>query len=158
MDSQLQSSPESSGVPAQVTGWLLALCIILTIVFPATSLYQIISHAIPTVITAQTLNRKLLPVVYGLLSGALAVFSCVAGFRLWCVKHNAVAFARRFLLSYLVGNCAYFVFWVAVIRPTKQLAYAEMGWYHIIGPAASVFLWNTYLKHSTRVRNTYLER
>src|ERR1700722_12233101 len=31
MDPQLQSPLDSSGVPAEVSGWLLALCLILTI-------------------------------------------------------------------------------------------------------------------------------
>jgi hypothetical protein len=54
MDPQLQSPSDSSSVPAEVRGWLLALCLIRTIVFPATSLYRIISHAIPTAIAAHT--------------------------------------------------------------------------------------------------------
>jgi hypothetical protein len=57
MDPQLQSPHDSSRVPAEVSGWLLALCLILTIVFPATSLYHIISHTIPALIAAPTLNR-----------------------------------------------------------------------------------------------------
>jgi hypothetical protein len=155
MDPQIQSPSDSSSVPAEVSGWLLALCVILTVVFPATSLYQIISHTIPTAIAAHTLNRILLLSVYSLLFTALAALSFVAGLRLWFVKPHAVGFARRFLLTYLIANALYFVFWIAVIGPTKQAAYAEMGWYHIVGPAASVFLWHTYLEHSKRVRNTY---
>jgi hypothetical protein len=30
-----------------------------------------------------------------------------------------------------------------------------MGWYHLVGPAAFVYLWHTYLEHSKRVRDTY---
>jgi hypothetical protein len=52
MDPQFKSLSDSSSVPAEVSGWLLALCLILTIVFPATSLYRIISHTIPTAIAA----------------------------------------------------------------------------------------------------------
>jgi len=155
MEPQLQSPSESSSVPAEVSGWLLALCLILTIAFPATSLYRIISHTIPAVIAAHTLNRILLLSVYSLLFSALAVLSFVAGLRLWLVKPHALGFTRRFLLTYLIANAAYFVFWIAVIRPTTQVAYAEMGWYHVVGPAAFVFLWYTYLEHSKRVRNTY---
>lgn len=154
MDSQLESASDSS-IPAEVSGWLLALCLILTIVFPSTSLYRIISHTIPTAITAHALNRKLLLSVYSLLFSALAVLSFMAGLRLWLVKPHAVGFARRFLLTYLIANAGYFVFWIAVVRPSKQVAYAVMGWYHIVGPALFVFFWHTYLEHSKRVRNTY---
>ena len=155
MDPELQSPLDSSSTPAAVSGWLLALCLILTIVFPARCLYRIILHTIPTAIAAHTLDRILLLSVYSLLFSALAVLSFVAGLRLWLVKPHAVGFTRRFLLTYLIANAAYFVFWIAVIRPTKQVDYAEMGWYHIVGPAASAFLWYTYLEHSKRVRNTY---
>ena len=156
MDPQLQSPSDSSGVPAEVSGWLLALCLILTIVFPVTSLYRIISHTIPTVIAAHTLNRILLLSVYSLVPWRSLSF--VSGLRLWLVKPHAVGLARRFLLSYLIANAAYFVFWIAVIRSTKQVAYAEMGWYHLVGPAAFVYLWRTYLEHSKRVRYTYPEQ
>jgi len=108
MDPQLQSPSDSSGVPAEVSGWLLALCLILTIFFPVTSLYRIISHTIPTVIAAHTLNRILLLSVYSLVFSALAVLSFVSGLRLWLVKPHAVGLARRFLLTCLIANAAYF--------------------------------------------------
>ena len=155
MDPQLQPPSDGSSVPAEVGGWLLALCLILTIVFPATSLYRIISHTISTAIAAHTLNGVVLLSVYSLLFGGLGVLSFVAGLRLWLVKPRAVGFARRFLLTYLIANATYFVFWIAVIRPTSKVAYAQMGWDHVVGPAASAFLWYTYLEHSKRVRNTY---
>lgn len=156
MDTQFQSPADSGGFPAEVGGWLLALCLILTIVFPVTSLYRIISHTIPTVVAAHTVNRILLLSVYSLLFSTLAVLSFVAGLKLWLAKPNAVGFARRFLLTYVIANAAYFAFWIAVMRPTKQVAFAEMGWDHIVGPAAFVFLWYTYLEHSKRVRGTFL--
>jgi hypothetical protein len=156
MDTHLRPQLDSSGSPADVSGWLLALCLVLTIVLPATSFYLIISHTIPTLITAHTLSRIFLLSVYSLVFGALAVLSFAAGLRLWLVKPHAVGFARRFLLIYLTTNAAYFVFWIAVIRPTAQVAYAEMGWYHLVGPAVFVYFWHTYLEHSKRVRSTYL--
>jgi len=154
-DPRFESELESSAVPAEVSGWLLVLCLILTIAHPATSLYRIFSHTIPTVINAHAFSRILLLGVYSLVFSTVAVLSFVAGVRLWLVKPNAVGFARRYLLTYLTANVAYFVFWMAVIRPTKQVAFAEMGWYHVVGPLAFVALWYSYLEHSKRVRNTY---
>ena len=158
MDPQLQSPSDSSGVPVEVSGWLLALCLILTIVFPLTSLYRIISHTIPTVIAAHTLNRILLLSVYSLVFSALAVLSFVSGLRLWLVKPHAVGLARRFLLSYLIANAAYFVFWIAVIRPTKQVAYVRWGgitsWVRRRSLTFGAHIWN-YLEYSKRVRYTY---
>jgi hypothetical protein len=155
MNTQLQSSSDSSSVPVEISGWLLILCLILTVFFPATSLYRIVSHTIPTAVAAHALGRMLLLSVYSLLFSALAVLSFGAGLRLWLVRPHAVGFARRFLLTYLITNVAYFVFWIVTICSTKQIAYAEMGWYHIVGPAAFVFLWYTYLEHSRRVRKTF---
>ena len=71
----------------------------------------------------------------------------VAGMKLWLMKHDAVRFARRYLLVYLTANILYSVFWMLVVRPT-QLGLAEMGWYHVVGPIASTALWYFYLEHS----------
>jgi hypothetical protein len=78
MDPQLQSPSNRSSIPAEVSGWLLALCLILTIVFPATTLYRSISHTIPTAIAAHTFNRIVLLSAYSLLFSALAVLSFMA--------------------------------------------------------------------------------
>ena len=131
------------------------LCLVLIFVFPTTSLYHIFTHTIPTVITARAVNRILLLSVYSLVFSTVAVLSFVAGVKLWLVKPNAIRFARRYLLTYLMANIAYFVFWVIVTRPAKQVAFAEMGWYHVAGPLAFVALWYSYLEHSKRVRQTY---
>src|SRR5205814_10541183 len=82
-------------------------------------------------------------------------FSFRAGLNLWLVKPDAVRFARRYLLTYLIANIAYFVFWTLVVRPTQMLGLTEMGWYHVVGPIASTALWYFYLEHSKRVRDTY---
>jgi hypothetical protein len=85
---------------------------------------------------------------------AVAIISFVAGMKLWLMKLDAVRFARRYLLVYLIANISYFVFWMLVVRPT-QLGVAEMGWYHVVGPIASTGLWYFYLEHSTRVQETF---
>ena len=74
---------------------------------------------------------------------------------LWLGKPDEVRFARRYRLTYLIANIAYFVFWTLVVRPTQMLGLAEMGWYHVVGPIASTALWYFYLGHSKRVRDTY---
>lgn len=155
MDSEIERPQDSTGAYVEVGGWLLVFCLILTVVYPTTSLYRIFSHSIPTAFAAHALSRILLLTVYSVLFGAVAVFSFITGLRLWLVKPNAVDLARRYLLTYLIANVPYFLFWILVIRPTKQVAFAEMGWYHVVGPVASVALWYTYLEHSKRVRNTY---
>jgi len=58
-------------------------------------------------------------------------------------------------LIYRFANVAYFLLWMVLARPTGQLSFAEMGWYHVVGPAASTALWYFYLEHSKRVSETY---
>ena len=155
METQANSSSQTLAVPAEVGGWLLVFCLILTIAYPATSLIVIFSHTVPTAISARTINRMLLLSVYSGAFGILALLSLVAGLKLWLIKPHAVRFARRYLLTYLATNTAYFIFWIAIIRPNTQAAYLEMGYYHVVTPVASFALWWSYLEHSKRVRDTY---
>jgi hypothetical protein len=155
MNSQRQLPSDHSVVPGEVRGWLLVLCLILTFVNPANSLYHILSHTVPTIIAARALNRVYLLSVYTFVVSTLAVFSFVAGVGLWAVKPNAVAFAKRFLLTMLIAHVAYYVLWMAVIRPTRQVAYAEMAWWNVLRPMMFVTLWYSYLERSKRVRETY---
>lgn len=83
MSSHLQLPQPDIAVPREVSGWLLLLCLILTFVYPATSLYHIFSHTIPIIISAHSPGRILLLFVYALVFGAVAVFSFVTGLKLW---------------------------------------------------------------------------
>lgn len=140
-----------------VDGWLLALCLLLTFVYPATSFYQIFRYTLPRFIGAHDATRMLLLGTYSVLFSAVAVLSFSAGLKLWLVKPHAVRYARRWLLGYLFANIGYFVFWAIVVRPRETLDLAEMGWYHVVGPIGSTALWYVYLEHSKRVRQTYRE-
>ncbi len=155
MNSQLQFPSDPVVAPGDIRGWLLVLCLLLTFVDPASGLYHILSHTVPTLITAHSLNRVYVLSVYTFVFSTLAVFSFVAGAGLWLVKPKAVAFAKRYLLTNLIAHVAYFVVWTAVIRPTRQVNYAEMGWWNVLRPMLFVTLWYSYLKHSKRVRETY---
>src|SRR3954453_17491137 len=145
---------DSAALPA-IGGWLLVLCLVLTVVYPATSFYEILWRTIPKLIDAHTATRMLLLGVYSGLFIAVAVFSFWAGMGLWLVKPDAVRFAKHYLLGYLIANIAYFLFWIILMRPTQALSLAEMGWYHVVGPAPSTALWYFYLEISKRVRETY---
>jgi hypothetical protein len=142
-------------VPPEVTGWLLFLCLNLTLVYPATTLYHILTHTVPTLIRSQNPAFTVLLSVYSITFTTVAVLSFIAGLNLWLVKPHAVRFARRQLWTYLITNIAYFVFWVVVAKPHQSLSLAEMGWYHVVGPIPSFALWYFYLEHSKRVRATY---
>jgi hypothetical protein len=152
---EVQTTLTDPAVPAEVGGWLLVLCLVLTVTYPASGLYRVFWHTVPNLIAAHSPARTVLLSVYSVLFLALAAFSLIAGLKLWLVKPDAVRFARRFLLVSLTANVAYFLFWMAVMRPTQPVSFAEMGWYHVVGPIAQTALWYFYLEHSKRVRTTY---
>ncbi|SRR5260221_12444784 len=146
---------ETTSRESMVAGWLLALCLILCFVYPGSVLYALGTRTIPNLIRTANPERILLLSVYSVLFALLAAFSLVAGLKLWLVKPGAVQFAKRFLLTTLLANVAYFLFWIGVARPTQPVSFAEMGWYHVVGPIGSTVLWYLYLELSKRVRITY---
>jgi hypothetical protein len=141
--------------PTGVEGWLLVLCLILVAVFPIASIYHILLHTIPNLAHSDSFSLTCLLSVYCLAFASLAVYSLIAGLKLWLIKPGAVSFVRRYLWTYLTTNIAYFVFWVIVTQPKHLQSFAEMGWYHIVGPILPFTLWSVYLEHSKRVRATY---
>jgi Protein of unknown function (DUF2569) len=151
---ELQTT-RSDGPSAEVGGWLLLLCFNLTVVYPATSLYAIFVHAVPKLVGIHSPRLTLLLSVYCVVFTAVAIFSFIAGLKLWTVRLDAVRFARRFLWTFVIANIAYFVFWIIVIQPNQRLSFAEMLWYHVVGPIPQMALWYFYLEHSKRVRATY---
>jgi uncharacterized protein DUF2569 len=145
---------------AAVGGWLLVLCLMLTCMYPATTLYHIFAHVVPGFINPHfSIRLVILLIVYCVLFIPLSVFSIFAGLRLWLVKPGAVSFAKRCLLTFLGVHTAYFVLWVlwvVIVQPMQPSSFASMGWGHVVGPMLSVALWYSYLRHSKRVGRTYL--
>ncbi len=151
------SSEPSVGVaiaPA-VSGWLLLLCLILTVFFPASMLYAVGWRTIPVLVRSPHFTETLALTVYCAVFAGLAVFSVIAGLKLWTIKPHAVRFAKNFLATYLTGNIAYFLFWLFLTRPNPPDEFAMMAWFHITTPVAFTLLWYFYLRRSRRVRATY---
>lgn len=140
---------------AGVSGWLLILCVLLTFIYPATSFYHICSHTLPMLIATHTLARVVLLSSYSAIFAAAALLSFLAGLKLWLLKPNAVRFAKRYLETYLIANFAYFFLWMILVRPAQAVSFAEMGWFHVVGPLPSFVVWYFYLENSKRVRATY---
>jgi hypothetical protein len=141
--------------PSGVEGWLLVLCLILTLVAPAVGLYHIIEHTIPILLRVHDFRNAYLLSVYLVVFSGLIIYSFVAGVRLWLIKPGAVRFAKRYFWTFLVANLAYFLFWVMVVRPKLLSSYAAMAWSHVVGAILPFTLWYFYLEHSKRVRATY---
>ena len=86
-------------VPPAVTGWLLFLCLLLTLVFHATALYHILTHTLPSLINGHSPGLTFLLSVYCAAFLGLAVLSFIAGLKLWLVRPDAVRFARRLSMT-----------------------------------------------------------
>jgi uncharacterized protein DUF2569 len=154
-EERIQEPLFESQVRKEISGWLLVLCLVLTFLYPGSSLYQIFANIVPMLSSAENPKRILLLGVYCVLFGALAMFSFAAGLQLWLVRPHAVTFARRFWLTYLIANVAYFGFWMLLFHPHRGVGLAAMGWEHVAGPILPFALWSVYLEHSKRVRETY---
>ncbi len=147
-----------------VKGWLLLLCIILTIIIPASCLYE---ANCTFGLFNSTKNKILLFMFKGLLFYNLfiiismiflAVFSFYAGLRLWKVNPRAVKTAKAFLITQLS-----LIFLITITRPLIDFPLGGNGL--IFGdllqrllPALFNFgLWYLYLSTSKRVHNTFSE-
>jgi hypothetical protein len=153
---ETQATTIEPTVPPAVTGWLLFLCLLLTLLFPATTLYGVLTQTLPSLLGGHSARFTFLLSVYSVVFTALAVFSFMAGLKLWLVKPDAVRFARSWLWTYLIANFTYFGLWIAIAKHPNSLSFAQMGWYHVVEPIGSFALWYFYLEHSKRVRATYL--
>jgi len=150
--------------PRGVKGWLLLLCLNLTIFIPASCIYEV--NCIFDLFNS-TKNKILLFMFKPLLlyniiivvsMVCLAIFSFYAGLRLWEVKQRAVKIAKAFLITQFS-----LTFIIVIIRPFMTLPLE--GNENIVPeimkrllPALLNFsLWYLYLSHSRRVFNTSSE-
>lgn len=155
---EAQGTRVEPAIRPAVTGWLLFFCLILTLIYPTTTLYQVFVHTLPSLIGAHPPAFIFLLSAYCVVFTGLAVFSFIAGLKLWLVKPGAVGFARIWLWTNLVTNFVYFALWLTIAKPHQSAILAEMGWFHVVGPIPFFALWYLYLEHSKRVRATYLFR
>jgi hypothetical protein len=138
-----------------IDGWLFLLCLMLTVVYPASVLYEMFTSAWPALSRTHDPERLVLLTVFSLVFVSVGALSLAAGVRLWAIKPGAVRFAKRFFLIYLCAHLAYFAFWFLLTRSNNSLSLARMAWFHVAGPLPAFFLWTSYLEHSKRVRRTY---
>ncbi|MHB9073026.1 MAG: DUF2569 family protein [Desulfobaccales bacterium] len=150
--------------PTGVKGWLLLLCINLTIFIPATCLYEANSTLD---LFNSTRNKILLFMFKGLLlynilfvvsMVFLALFSFYAGLRLWQSNPKAVKTAKAFLITQLILTLI-----ILVSRPLVDLPLGGNGLIfgdlmkRLIPALLNFGLWFLYLSHSKRVRHTFGE-
>lgn len=152
-----QDSPGGAGHKSYqgVEGWLLVFCLMLVFYVPLRSLYSLFAYTFPAFGTGRDFKNQVQLIVYSAMVLGLAVFAFITGVRLWLVSMGALRLAKVWLLTFLCAHVAYFVFWLSLCRPLRAEKLAEMAWYHVVGPLGPFYLWNVYLEHSKRVRQTY---
>ncbi len=124
-----------------VRGWLLLLCINLTLLSPLFLLVQAFAMTKqaedPTVVTVTVILAVL-----------LAVYSAVIGIRLWLVKARAVRHTRVFLIVTLGWNLLDSI--LAIVTHAEYTGAIQLA-----TSILSFMIWWSYLKNSVRVQNTY---
>ncbi len=142
----INSSPRTDG-PVGIGGWLLVLCLLLTIVFPLNTLYA----------TVMSLRYHPDPIIVALNSAnvGLALLSLLAGGMLWSGRKIGVKLAKLFLvfgplhsvalLCLVIYNAHLLQASVTVLLALRILAL----------PLVLSVIWFRYLVESRRVKNTY---
>lgn len=141
----------------RVGGWLLLLCVLLTIVNPLGTAFNLFY--------GYSRTNHLFGAIHGLrniivgdaiLSVALTSFSVYAGWRLWKILPGAVITAKKYLVVYLIYNLAAPAF-PFLYRIPEQFANAMFRQLIKGVPFAVAYfaVWYLYLSKSKRVRGTY---
>jgi hypothetical protein len=148
--------------PQGVRGWLLFLCLNLTIIIPFSFLMQINGALKLFYLPGMQLHQLIFKqsLLYNIISMAamilLTIFSFCAGLSLWGIKKNATKITKKFLITQLSSMVI-----IIVIRPL--MVFSLDGNANTIGdiiksliPFLSYFsVWYLYLSYSRRVHNTY---
>ena len=141
--SKLDTSPQGVG------GWLLFLCVALTIIAPLFDL-KIGIKALTNMLSSRSLTLSTasrLASVAAVYTG-LALYSSMAGLRLWLLKPNAPHFAKTFLIisTTTVITLQLILYAAGVHVDILRVAF---------GRFVALVVWYSYLQTSRRVSATY---
>ena len=150
-------TPSTTAPPPGVRGWLLALCLVMTVLGPLISVWLIAAEydaAAPDFAGSRVALAVF--VSTAALTGAAVAYGMRAGLRLWAVRPGAVATAKKALLFGLAVD----VVTTALHAATGTVA--ESGW-AVRGDLTSALLPSlifftvcfAYLNRSARVQATY---
>lgn len=140
---------DSGPVPKGVVGWLLFLCISMTIIAPAFHL-RIAAQALWNLANAHviTLHLVLRLAFVGTLYIGLALFSFWAGFWLWREDPRAPSFAKTYLIAAPILVISLDV--ILVLTGTK-INLPQV----VFGRVTYSVIWLLYLSFSKRVQFTF---
>lgn len=140
-----------------VKGWLLLLCLTLTVLDPSAvlfNLFYITSSARPHFDRNPELFRLIL--VSGVCRIALMVFSMYAGLSLWKRLPGAPVVAIRYFRAVVLYSV--FVLFLPLLVGVPEDTYREMSGVNSANSMVTVLyvaLWYLYMKKSKRVKATY---
>lgn len=139
-------------------GWLLLLCINLSILDPFANLLNL---AIGTHLGRQYFDQnpalQRLMVINGVCSIALAVFSIYAGISLWRVLPNAVTTAKKYLgAAFVYSVLSLFLPYMVGLSEEVRKEVGATSLLNTFVTALYLYAWYQYLKRSKRVNATYL--
>ena len=150
-----RSGPRSDFEFRGVRGWLLALCLMLTVIGPAIAVWlMVIEYTSAEPLFRESPGRQAAALGSLLLSGCSVVFGAYAGLRLWLVLPNAVRTAKYALLFGLAVDIVTTAFEAAAAQvPSDRLLFqVEIS----LLPTLIFFtVCFTYLNQSKRVYATY---
>lgn len=141
-----------------VKGWLLLLCINLSILDPFANLFNL---AIGTHLGRQYFEQNLalqkLMVINGVCSIALAVYSIYAGISLWRVLSNAVITAKKYLgAAFAYSILSLFLPHLIGLSEEIQKEVGATSLFNSFVTALYLYAWYQYLQRSKRVKATYI--
>jgi hypothetical protein len=147
----------SQGKYKGVDGWLLLLCLRLTVFSPIVTLVMLArSYGQSTQYFEQFPSLRTISVIVTALSLGFMAFSVYAGVGLWQVRQGAVETAKRYFLCELGYQvvAAVLIFTAGLPSAVNQEMFEEVvreGVREVVGVA----IWYSYLNKSKRVKATY---
>jgi hypothetical protein len=143
-----------------VKGWLLLLCVCLTILDPFSAFATLIAVTNSTKpYFGQNPGLFRLVLIGGVCSTCMIVFSVYAGISLWRVVPNAVTTARRYFISAFLYSL-FSIFLPAMVGLSEEASpeFDQTSLINHIIVMCYLSLWYFYLMRSKRVKATYAER
>ena len=152
-----ESSEKQPNTLFGVKGWLLFLCIALTVLSPMRMFFDLnnmLRETIPYFSMAPGL--LVIVVLITVLTLALAGFSIYSGIALWKLKPRAVLITKRYLLIFLAYSFLSLLIIVFSIPPEVTIgAMFHEALKSLYQPLIFFGVWYSYLLKSERVKATY---
>ena len=153
-----QQTNNTSAALVGVRGWLLFLCVSLTILTPLLALVTLVSEWSISKPYFERIPNLKNGIIFEIATySATALFAVYAGSRLWSIRPNAVKTAKIYLIVQLLVAIIVPIVVVSIINTSGNLPGAVSA---IIKSAMTgIFyfaVWYPYLSRSKRVKATYL--